>query len=153
MSQEEELPTLENDVPLTNCLKTLCDIFKLCQENPDRIPVAIESFTALAQGYDFSNSTDSSLPTDNSKKCTAQREIEEHVNQKRKSENPIKPTSVVYRDIAQTLSKNHEIPLDKQKKKKEDLFKWFDANWNKIQKDFFKLLDNHPNAQMKNFKP
>lgn len=148
MTQDEELPPESNDY-LSQSIQTLSDIIHLCQQNNELTTLAVQRLNELVLSYENSYDSDPSNGGGNSSnKCRAQRDIEEHIALRRKMQHPIKPTSVVYRDIASSLSKKRELPFDpKATKKKSDLFKWFDENWAQIKDQFFLLLDKHPLAQ------
>lgn len=148
MTQDEELPPESIDY-LPQSIQLLSDIIHLCQQNNELTPLAVQRLSEIALNFENSYDSDPSNGTGNSSnKCRAQRDIEEHIAMCRKMQRPIKPTSVVYRDIASSLSKKRDLPFDpKATKKKSDLFKWFDENWPQIKDQFFLLLDKHPLAQ------
>ncbi|KAK8878591.1 hypothetical protein M9Y10_005371 [Tritrichomonas musculus] len=149
MTQDDELPPETGVDYLTQSIQTLSDIIHLCQQNNELTPLAVQRLNELTLSFENSYETDPSNGLGNSSnKCRAQRDIEEHIALCRKMQRPIKPTSVVYRDIASSLSKKKELPFDpKATKKKSDLFKWFDEHWLQIKDQFFLLLDKHPLAQ------
>ena len=129
---------------LAQCLKLASEIMSLCHSHKDLQVYATEKLKEISDRFEHNDESDSGIGG----KSRAQKDIEDHISILRKSQNPIKPTSVVYRDIASLLSKNKDIPFDpKATKKKRDLFRWFDEHWPQIKDSFFILLDQHPLVQ------
>ncbi|OHT16376.1 hypothetical protein TRFO_13223 [Tritrichomonas foetus] len=141
----QEIPP-DSDEMLKESLSLISDIFRICQMNNELTPIAVQRLTDMAILCD--NQTEAeNIP---SNKCRAQKDIEDHITMRKKLQLPIKPTSVVYRDIAGFLSKKLDLQFDpKATKKKKDLFHWFDQHWIQIKDQFFILLDQHPLTMVK----
>ena len=134
----EEIPTISSKTTQTS-IELISEIMSICHKYPELIGTATQRLCDLMTIIDPVN------PPILGNKLRAQKEIDDHLAALRKNNSPLRPTSVVYRDIAMFLSKKHEIPFDpKLIKKKTDLIQWFDDHWDLIHDQFFLLLDQHP---------
>ena len=125
---------------LQETLGIISEIITICHNNPDLTSVATHRLNELIYYFD---SKTGAIQMGN--KSRAERAIEDHLLLLKKNHKPIKPTSIVYRDIAIFLSKKHDLPFDpKVIKKKTDLIQWFNDNWTTIQDQFFFFFDQHP---------
>ncbi|OHT00399.1 hypothetical protein TRFO_32937 [Tritrichomonas foetus] len=123
----------------------ISSIMKLCKDNPELSNHAVARLSEIIRSFD----PNSEITEQNAPGC-AKRDIMQHIKDKEKEGIFIKLKSIMLRDIAATLAKNYDIPYNgKVVKKKCDLFKWFEENWNKIRDPFFILMDRHHEAVTK----
>jgi hypothetical protein len=121
--------------PLTNTVNLIAEILQICHTHPDLSDVVKSRLDEIVQHFD----PDSSFSQPG--KTRVQQAIYDLTQSMKEQNTKVnRPTSVMYREIAQVLAKKHNLPYDTKLKRSAHLMDWFEEHWEVIARSFLVLL-------------
>jgi hypothetical protein len=120
---------------MARLLSTIQEILVLCKDSPDAASLARQRLVQIA-----AEAEPMPVPSPSPEKSRVAQAIEDSTRALKTRHKAQRPTSVMFRDIAQVLANKNNLRYNPKTKRYADLMVWFDENWDAIGGQFQGLL-------------